>query len=248
MSLAHPCFDPLRKTLGGLRPALVRRLPWMMMTLGAALMVFALWSAATPGTPPALSGLPTQAALPLSEITPPPEHATPIALAEPAPPPEALPAGQLLITPQRQTYQSGQLRLVIPQLSIDLTVEGGVAEANLAAGPGLYDYAQLPGEPGGNVSIAGHRDIHGSVFYYVDRLGSGDRLYLVYEDTVYVYAYEATRIVSDDDWGPIHTQGFSCLTLTSCDPIGTSLNRIIVTARLQEATPFTDAYSFAPTT
>ena len=155
------------------------------------------------------------------------------------------PDDKLFITPERQQYKSGDLRLVIPKLSVDTQIVDAVDDESLKQGPGLYDYAQLPGTGNRNVSIAGHRDIHGSIFYYVDTLTEGDYLYLVWNDTVYRYTYKDTTIVKADDWGPIYSQGFSCLTLTSCDPIGTSLNRIIIRAELSERTPYTAGYRFA---
>ena len=152
--------------------------------------------------------------------------------------------GKLYITGERQVYEDGSLRLVIPKLGIDTAVGDGVSEEVLEKGPGLYDYAQLPGTGNRNVSIAGHRDIHGSIFYSIDTLAEDDYLYLVYGGTIYRYTYRDTTIVNADDWGPIYNQGFSCLTLTSCDPIGTSLNRIIVRSELSERVPETDHYEF----
>ena len=159
-------------------------------------------------------------------------------------PEEDPPGDKLFISTERQQYQSGTLRLVIPQLELDLAIQNGVYEASLEQGPGLYDYAQLPGTGNRNVSIAGHRDIHGSPFYYVDTLTDNDYLYLIYDGTVYRYTYKSTTIVADDDWGPIYSQGFSCLTLTSCDPIGTTQNRIIVQAELSQRTPYRSDDSF----
>lgn len=216
----------------------------LMIAAGLLLMLVQLGNINTPAAPPPV----TEVAAPMQElaVTPPVESSSqPEAQPEPQPPPAPeIPNGLLLITTQREAYKSGELRLVIPKLQIDQPVQGGVSDADLKAGPGLYDYAQLPNEPGGNVSIAGHRDIHGSVFYYVDQLTTGDKMYLVYQDTIYIYTYVETKIVKPTDWGPIHTQGFSCLTLTSCDPIGTSRNRIIITSRLEQTLPYTTDYVF----
>lgn len=156
------------------------------------------------------------------------------------------PEDKLFITPERQAYVSESLRLVVPKLNLDLPIQNGVDDMALEQGPGLYDYAQLPGTGNRNVSIAGHRDIHGAPFYGVHTLGEGDYFYLLYEDTIYRYTYRSTTIVAEDDWGPIFSQGFSCLTLTSCDPIGTTLHRIIIQAELSERTPYRGDYQFLP--
>ena len=220
----------------------------LLIAAGLLLLLVQMGSVNTPAAPPPVAAEVAEAVqepevMPVAQATSQPEELQ--AQPEPQlPPAPEIPNGLLLITTQREAYMSGDLRLVIPKLQIDQTVQDGVTEADLMKGPGLYDYAQLPGEPGGNVSIAGHRDIHGSIFYYIDQLTIGDRLYLVYQDTIYIYTYEETKIVKPTDWGPIHTQGFSCLTLTSCDPIGTSRNRIIVTARLEHTLPYTADYVF----
>ena len=63
---------------------------------------------------------------------------------------------------------------------------------NMLQALGLFEYAQLPGETGGNVSIAGHRNWvrNGQItddvpFYYLDTLTDGDFLYLTDETHIY---------------------------------------------------------------
>lgn len=142
------------------------------------------------------------------------------------------PTDQLFLTKSRQNYWDGDLVLRIPRLDLETPVMDGTDEESLKNGVGLYEYAQLPGENNCNVSIAGHRDIYGCEFYYIDQITDGDLLYLVDQTTVYTYQYKQTDIVEADDWGPIYCKDYSCLTLTSCHPIGTSQKRIIVTAEL----------------
>lgn len=101
------------------------------------------------------------------------------------------PVGKLVVTTDRQSYESGDLRLVIPALDQDLLVQNGVDTDSLRSGPGLYEYSQLPApDTNANVSIAGHRDIEGAEFYYIDRLADGDLMYLVYQEKAYIYRYE----------------------------------------------------------
>lgn len=142
------------------------------------------------------------------------------------------PTDQLFLTKTRQNYVDGDLVLRIPRLDLETPVMNGTDEESLKNGVGLYEYAQLPGENNCNVSIAGHRDIYGCEFYSIDQITDGDLLYLINQDTVYTYQYKQTEIVEADDWGPIYCKDYSCLTLTSCHPIGTSQKRIIVTAEL----------------
>ncbi|MDD2955440.1 MAG: class E sortase [Oscillospiraceae bacterium] len=150
-----------------------------------------------------------------------------------------LPAGKLVITTQRKNYQAQELTLSIPKLGLETAVQDGTDYETLKKGPGLYEYAQLPNEEEpGNVSIAGHRDIFGSHFYSIDTLTKGDLIYLIYQGKLYTYEYAETRIVEPNDWSVIENQGHACVTLTSCDPIGTTEKRIIATGELVKVDNF----------
>jgi len=153
---------------------------------------------------------------------------------------------KLYITQERANYQSGQMVLKIPRMGVDTAVQAGVSNEYLDISPGLFDYAQLPGGENHNVSIGGHRDIKGAHFYFIHKLTAGDLCYLVYNNNIYVYEYKDTKIIEPSDWGPIYGQGFECLTLISCTPIGTTRQRIVVRAQLKATVPYTEDYSYRP--
>ena len=166
-------------------------------------------------------------------------------------PDDGLPHDKLFITVERQKYKDSDLILKIPKLDKEWPVLSGVTDDVLAKGVGLYDYAQLPGKGNRNVSVAGHRNgrTNGKVtdrapFYYIDTLKEGDYLYLRDANNIYRYVYHSTDIVEEDDWGPIYSQGFSCLTLTSCHPIGISNQRIIVRGKLDEIFPYDKDFDY----
>lgn len=180
-----------------------------------------------------------------------PEHQEP-EVKEEADPTDLLPHDKLFITAERKIYQDGQLTLIIPKLEKTLPLYNGVSSEVLKKGAGLYDCAQLPGTGNRNVSIAGHRNgirlgvvNDNAPFYYIDTLTDGDYLYLVDHDSIYRYLYEDTETVEADDWGPIYSQGFSCLTITSCTPIGVSSHRIVVRGRLDKILPWTEDFAYA---
>lgn len=161
------------------------------------------------------------------------------------------PLDKLVITAARKSYESGSMELIIPSIEVDEPVLGGTADATLRKGLGLYDYAQLPFEVGGNVSIAGHRNgTRNGVytldwpFYPLDELGEGDLFYLVYDGVIYQYLWDQTIVVEQDDWSVIYCQGFSCLTLTTCTPIGVADHRLIVRARLIDSFAADDSYDY----
>ena len=153
-----------------------------------------------------------------------------------------LPHDRLFITVERQQYVQGDMRLVIPRLSLDKSVGNGTTQDDLSYGPCLYDYAQLPGTGNRNVSIAGHRIYQD--FYYLDEMTELDYLYLVWDGSIYRYIYESTTVVEQDDWGPIYSQGYSLVTLTTCTPIGISDHRMIVRFTLDEIFEYADDFVF----
>lgn len=162
-----------------------------------------------------------------------------------------LPYDKLFITKERKQYKNGDLTLIIPKLSLKEPVQNGTDTTSLNKGPGLYDYAQLPGEGDRNVSIAAHRNkSHNGVisewfFYYIDTLCENDYIYLTDKKNIYRYRYDQTTIVEENDWSPIYSQGVSCITLTSCEPIGVADHRIIVRAILDDISPKSKKYVYS---
>ncbi len=200
--------------------------------LGLILLVTGLWMMRSPEAPPErgleLSAVSLAEGWSLSQVR------------------QDYPVGKLVVTTDREAYENGNLRLVIPSLDQDVLVQNNVDTESLRSGLGLYEYSQLPApDTNANVSIAGHRDIEGAEFYYIDRLTDGDLMYLVYQEKVYIYQYESTQIIQSDDWNPIACKDYPCLTLTSCDPIGTFINRIVVTGRLVDVWEMNSQVMFA---
>ena len=200
--------------------------------LGLILLVTGLWMMRSPEAPPErgleLSAVSLAEGWSLSQVR------------------QDYPVGKLVVTTDREAYENGNLRLVIPSLDQDVLVQNNVDTESLRSGPGLSEYSQLPApDTNANVSIAGHRDIEGAEFYYIDRLTDGDLMYLVYQEKVYIYQYESTQIIQSDDWNPIACKDYPCLTLTSCDPIGTFINRIVVTGRLVDVREMNSQVMFA---
>ncbi len=216
-----------------------------------AAVLFAAAAVLTSREAPAPAPAPTPAAS--SAAPAPTPTATPAPEETPWPSPDGggLPLDGVIVTPAREAYESGSMRLIIPKLELDIPILDGTSESALLQGEGLYDYAQLPQETGGNVSIAGHRNWvrNGQItddvpFYYLHLLGAGDTLYLVYEDVIYQYVWDKTSIIESDDWSVIYPQGFSCLTLTTCTPIGVADHRYVVRARQVDSFPYRDDYDY----
>ena len=134
----------------------------------------------------------------------------------------------------RKNYESGTMTLHIPRLDFEGPVLGGVDVLTLKKGVGLFNQSMLPGPENANVSIAGHRDIHGCEFYYIDTMQEGDYIYLTYKNKRYKYEYEETFVTHNRNWSPIAVKDYSRITLQSCTPIGIASDRIFVTGKLVE--------------
>lgn len=208
--------------------------------------------------PPAADSSPASAA-PASRPEP---SAAPEPKPGAAPQPIVYPTGKMFVSTERLAYRDGDMVLRVPRLELEAPVLGGFDDATrdkltngamtageqadffgnsqgdalLKLGLVLLNSASPPGEgiANSNVSISGHRDVDGCEFYFIDTLAEGDRMILEYGGREYVYEYLSTSIHQANDWSVTYCGEFPLLTLISCDPIGTSLNRIVVTAGLVE--------------
>lgn len=134
--------------------------------------------------------------------------------------------------------------LRIPKLGVEVIVVEGISGNALRAGAGHYPTTALPGDATGNVAIAGHRTGFGEPFRHIDKLRPGDRIELDTPIGRYIYevvppfdGHDNPWITHAEDWSVVSTTAEPTLTLTTCDPPGTSLNRLIVRARLVQSLP-----------
>ncbi len=127
-------------------------------------------------------------------------------------------------------------RLEIPRIGRDDYVVAGVGREELKKGPGHYPQTPMPGQLG-NSAIAGHRTTYGGPFLEVDELEPGDEIIVETPYGRFVYLTTTTEIVDADNWQVIATidPTVASLTLTSCHPVGTASQRIIVHAELDLA-------------
>ena len=130
-------------------------------------------------------------------------------------------------------------RLRIPKLGVNVIVVEGTSGNALRAGAGHFYETPLPGEPG-NVAIAGHRTGYGEPFRHIEKLRDGDQIILETPFATYVYKVRSPFeeafgtphpnpwIVKPTDLSVKAETADSVVTLVSCDPPGTSKNRLIV--------------------
>ncbi|MGH2732813.1 MAG: class E sortase, partial [Actinomycetota bacterium] len=132
----------------------------------------------------------------------------------------------------------------IPKLNVNAVVVEGITLPALTAGAGHYPDSPLPGEPG-NVSIAGHRTMHGKPFADLDQLGPGDKIILItpvarhtYEVVPAFGGHANPWVIAPHDWSVIEVAtDESLLTMTTCHPKGSARQRLAARARLAKSEP-----------
>lgn len=124
-------------------------------------------------------------------------------------------------------------RIEIPKIGVEAVVVDGVEVEDLRKGPGLYPHGVKPGEDG-NVAIAGHRTTYGAWFRHVDQLEDGDEIILSKGVRRIVYKVERVFPVASNDWSVIAPTEYNALTLTTCHPPGSAIQRLIVRAKQTE--------------
>lgn len=139
--------------------------------------------------------------------------------------------------------------LEIPKLHVNAPIVWSVSTdtvlEKLSDGVVHYADTSLPGE-NGNVFIAGHSSNYwwdkgkfNQVFALLDTMEIGDRVYINYNNNPFVYKVESTKVVDPSAIEVLDPTDHSVLTLMTCTPVGTTINRRIVQAR--QIFPFTQA-------
>ncbi len=153
----------------------------------------------------------------------------------PAPGATAPSPGTTPVAPGTATAEFKGARIEIPAIKVSATVVRGTTLASLAKGPGWYEESALPGE--GNTAIAGHRTMYGAWFRNTDKLKTGDVVNIIYDGQVYEYRVEKVFPIANTDWSVIEPCGYPALTLTTCHPPGSAVQRLVVRAKLVAQSP-----------
>ena len=123
-------------------------------------------------------------------------------------------------------------RIQIPAINVDSPIVQG-----------MYDWEQLkkgvaqrigssgPGELG-NLALAGHNDIYGEVFRYLDQLTPGDEIVVSTQRRNYIYVVRDMKVVDPTDVWVLEPTEFASTTLVSCYPYQVNTKRIAVFADL----------------
>lgn len=150
-------------------------------------------------------------------------------------------------TPLKVTPLNRGFSLIIEKIGVNAPVVKNVNVANdrdyleaLKFGVAHAAGTAPPSDSTGNTYLFAHSALdfwnfgkYAMVFTLLSKLQKGDRIVIFYEGRRYDYQVFNKEIVKDFDTTPLlKNYGEPVLTLQTCDPPGTALNRLIVTARL----------------
>jgi len=152
----------------------------------------------------------------------------------------------IVVDPNTDVQVGPDPKLIIPKINVDVPVFydiGNDYDSQMAAmAKGVAQFA-IPGassHPGeiGNTVLSGHSSndlLDGGdykfIFAQLDKLNPGDTIYLNYKSIRYTYIVTKKQVVKPNDVSAlVYNTNKPMLTLITCTPVGTSLNRLLVTA------------------
>jgi len=135
---------------------------------------------------------------------------------------------------------ASEARLVIPKIGVDAPIIWNVDEANLKdkllLGVVHSQGTALPGESG-NIFITGHSSYYSwvnspykDVFVLLDKLEPQDKIYIKYSSNIFTYEVTTSKVVSPTETSVMDQFPGYNLSLMTCVPVGTNLNRLIIKA------------------
>jgi LPXTG-site transpeptidase (sortase) family protein len=137
----------------------------------------------------------------------------------------------------------GKTWIVIPRLHLRMQIVSGISDDRLALGVGWYRSSQQPGTKG-NIGLAGHRTTYPAPFYFLDKMRIADSVILIVGNELHRYLVKANAndepydVVQPDNMSVLAYLGYDSVTLTTCTPIGTANQRLVVHAKLMKRSPF----------
>jgi len=139
--------------------------------------------------------------------------------------------------------------LIIPKINVDApiiwtkTTDEATMLRDLDNGVVHYANTSKPGE-GSNCAITGHssnywwsQGKYNTVFALLDKLVAGDKAIILKDGKKYVYEVTGSEVVEPTRVSVLDPTPEPTLTLITCYPVGTNLNRLVVRAKQIEPKP-----------
>lgn len=117
---------------------------------------------------------------------------------------------------------------------VQVALRSGVVHYGTTASPGQNGNVVILGHSSGQAWAPGDYKF---VFTLLNKLQKDDLIYLDYNDTRYTYKVTTSVVVSPTDTSQIQPTSTPTLSLVTCTPVGTSLNRLIVHAEQISPSP-----------
>jgi sortase A len=169
-------------------------------------------------------------------------------------------AANIIVDPLTNVAVGPEPKLIIPKINVDVPVDYNTTpdyDSQMKAMESGVAYFGIPGansKPGqiGNTVLSGHssNDIidpgsYKFIFAQLERLAKSDTIYVNYNGVRYTYTITKTEVVKPTEVNKlIYPTDKPILTLITCTPLGTSLNRLLVTA--EQVSPSPSAAQAAP--
>lgn len=177
--------------------------------------------------------------------------------------PGSLDPATLIVDPNASTEVGDEPRLIIPKISVDVPIvwnANAASETSLNAamdkGVAWFNILGASARPGekGNFVVSGHSSNdwldngdYKFIFARLEQMKEGDTIYANYNGTRYVYTVTGTKVVKPTDVASLHIgTDKPRMTLITCVPLGTALNRLLVFA--DQISPDPNAATEAETT
>ncbi|MEO7904925.1 MAG: sortase [Candidatus Saccharimonadales bacterium] len=168
----------------------------------------------------------------------------------------------VIVDPTSELAIGDEPKLIIPKINVDVPVDYNAKpdhDSQMAAMSHGLAYFGIPGansKPGqiGNTVISGHssNDIidqgqYKFIFARLDVLKTGDTIYANYEGKRYVYVVTKKEVVKPSQVSKlVYKTDKPVMTLITCTPLGTAINRLLVTAEQISPNPKESAAKPAP--
>jgi len=132
-------------------------------------------------------------------------------------------------------------RIAIPKLELNAPIGWDTPLEQmlerLSDGVTHYQGTAKPGEIG-NIFITGHssnfwwnKGRFNQVFVLLDKLAPNDDIFINYENKIYHFVVEKSFVVKPSNIEVLNPTDRPVITLMTCTPVGTTINRLIVQAR-----------------
>ncbi|MDO4870758.1 MAG: sortase [Candidatus Saccharibacteria bacterium] len=168
----------------------------------------------------------------------------------------------VVVDPTINIGVSNEPRLMIPKINVNVPVAYDIGNDNdsqqEAMKHGVAHFA-VPGassHPGeiGNTAISGHssNDVFEAgdykfIFAQIDKLNGGDLIYADYKGIRYTYKVTKKEVVWPNEWEKlVYPVDKPVMTLITCTPIGTTRQRLLVTAEQISPDPSQATTASAP--